>query len=389
MGLGEAPVSEYDELTHTLDGIYDAAVDPTHWQSAMQRIAEFLQSRACYVFVIDKIDKTVPLSIEHGMDPACIQAYEEYYATICPRLEYTVANPDATVFADFAHIDDSGIDKHEFYADYLAGYDLRYYLAAKVIDDDRLSSFVTVQRTARQGHVQDIEIDRAKLLLPHLRRVVELNQKLGTVDMRLAATEGIVEGLATATLLVDANSTIVFMNQAARELVGRRDGLSVRNGQLVAEQASDHAALQRMIGGAASRERADVRSAGGNMVIRKPSGGRAYGVQISPLSKRVPIFARHAVAGAIIFITDPDRSAPVSSDHLAALFSLTPSEADLAVALANGETLGAYAVRRAISVETVRFHLKGVFQKTDTHRQSDLIKLLMSTVTRHLRGDGG
>ena len=62
---------------------------------------------------------------------------------------------------------------------------------------------------------------------------------------------------------------------------------------------------------------------------------------------------------------------------LAKTFHLTPAEARLACIIARGAPPDIAARELKISRETARNQLKSVFGKTDTHRQSELVALLM------------
>jgi DNA-binding CsgD family transcriptional regulator len=62
---------------------------------------------------------------------------------------------------------------------------------------------------------------------------------------------------------------------------------------------------------------------------------------------------------------------------LAKTFRLTPSEAKLACIIARGAPPDIAARELKISRETARNQLKSVFRKTDTHRQSELVALLL------------
>lgn len=61
------------------------------------------------------------------------------------------------------------------------------------------------------------------------------------------------------------------------------------------------------------------------------------------------------------------------------VYRLTPAEADLAVALVAGTTITAYADEDRISVQTARGYLKSTLRKTETHRQTDLVRLLLTS----------
>jgi DNA-binding CsgD family transcriptional regulator len=60
-------------------------------------------------------------------------------------------------------------------------------------------------------------------------------------------------------------------------------------------------------------------------------------------------------------------------------FGLTPAEARLAATLAEGGSLDDFAATRGITLNAARFLLKGVFAKTDTNRQPQLVARLQAT----------
>jgi len=66
-----------------------------------------------------------------------------------------------------------------------------------------------------------------------------------------------------------------------------------------------------------------------------------------------------------------------SAEILAKTFRLTPSEAKVACVIARGAPPDIAARELKISRETARNQLKSVFAKTGTHRQSELVALLM------------
>jgi DNA-binding CsgD family transcriptional regulator len=77
---------------------------------------------------------------------------------------------------------------------------------------------------------------------------------------------------------------------------------------------------------------------------------------------------------AMILLSVPDLSRAPQEDSLRALFDLTQAEARLVVALCAGETLAGYAMAVGTSLNTVKTHLKHVFDKTGETRQADLVR---------------
>jgi len=58
-------------------------------------------------------------------------------------------------------------------------------------------------------------------------------------------------------------------------------------------------------------------------------------------------------------------------------FGLTPAEARVVLRLVSGDSLRSAAKALGIKYETVRTHLKSVFQKTGTGRQAELVILVI------------
>ena len=60
------------------------------------------------------------------------------------------------------------------------------------------------------------------------------------------------------------------------------------------------------------------------------------------------------------------------------MHTLTPAEARLALAVADGLSPTDAAEQLGITVQTARTHLKRVFHKTATTRQAELVKLVLA-----------
>jgi DNA-binding CsgD family transcriptional regulator len=85
------------------------------------------------------------------------------------------------------------------------------------------------------------------------------------------------------------------------------------------------------------------------------------------------------VAGAIVFVRDPNRSMSATAT-LRAVFQLTPTEARIAQALANGKTITEIASAHRATLQTVRKQLKIIFAKTGTNRQAQCVAVILRSV---------
>jgi DNA-binding CsgD family transcriptional regulator len=94
-------------------------------------------------------------------------------------------------------------------------------------------------------------------------------------------------------------------------------------------------------------------------------------------------------ARVLVIFHDPEAGARLSSNVVARLHGLTPSEARLAVALAAGDSLTQGAANVGCTDQTCRTHLKHILEKTGTHRQAELVHLFLGNVAIQMASADG
>ena len=112
--------------------------------------------------------------------------------------------------------------------------------------------------------------------------------------------------------------------------------------------------------------------------IERPSGAAAYTLNFSALPEQNEFGTGTDRPCAIGFLNNPDEPVQVNAEILRSLYGLTAAECRLAANLCDGETPSAIARRLHVSESTVKTHLQSIFDKTQTRRQVQLIKLLVS-----------
>lgn len=79
---------------------------------------------------------------------------------------------------------------------------------------------------------------------------------------------------------------------------------------------------------------------------------------------------------SLLYFREVEESLDVAGSSLQQEYDLTPAEAAVAARLSRGANLRSVAGELHVSIWTVRSHLRSVFQKTNTHRQAELVALL-------------
>jgi DNA-binding CsgD family transcriptional regulator len=211
--------------------------------------------------------------------------------------------------------------------------------------------------------------------MPHLRRAALLHSELNSLRSQHAAFAGQLDRSPQALLLTDVERRILFANAPGRAITKGKDGLSIELNQLRASSSTEDAILGKSIREVAANGESGTRG----LTVTRPSGGTPYSVLVMPVPSFGAPLGMPPPAVAVM-ITDPDRPVSLDPNALQTLFSLTPAEAKVTSLLVQGRSMEQIAAWLAVSLETVRTHIRRVFSKTATTRQGVLIALVLRTV---------
>ena len=299
-----------------------------------------------------------------------------------PRHACARTAPAGTRIIDYGFTTESEIARSEFYQDYLAQNDWGYVGAVMLKNDAQSFAGIAIQRPRRQGSFELHDLDLLDRLAPHLLRALRLQTRFAEFEAQRWADQTLRDRLPFAVILVDEQGRIVGQNQAATDLLAAGDGLTARCGRLRAAHPTEQAVLDQLLRAAAPAVNATGTAAGGAIVLRRPSERRSLSVLVMPVPRRRNAFSLGLgapIPAALVIVTDPERLPRVPAALVQRLYGLTPAEAALAQALAAGKSLQEHADEGRLTFETARWRLKQVLAKTDTHRQAELVRLLLAS----------
>ncbi|MDE2597558.1 MAG: helix-turn-helix transcriptional regulator, partial [Sphingomonadales bacterium] len=243
--------------------------------------------------------------------------------------------------------------------------------------DLRLSGrFETRFRVSRHNSMPAFtRAERARLqaLVPHLRIALELYERLEFAGAEHGVFHSAAQGLGLAVVVVDNTMRIVSTNLLADHILTAGEGILCRAGHLVFRAAAHQQTIAALLG-AEGRPVADDQRQPTRFRVERPDHGDLM-VTARPLA----IQSLHAGAGAIaLFLARPGSDHGMDPQALRDLLGLTPAEARLAAALAEGGTLVGTARRLGIAHNTAKVQLRAIFAKTGVNRQAQLVALLAS-----------
>jgi DNA-binding CsgD family transcriptional regulator/PAS domain-containing protein len=373
--------SRHDRLLRLITRVYQAPEDPNGWRAFLSDLCTALDGSAASFISHDFRSLRVQISETVRTDPAALHDYNTHWHAEDPWAHSLRASRLAggNVVVGDELIESAAMRLTPFYNEFGRRYDIVQDLAGTIEADADHLSCVSINGSARRAPFGGEEKALLQALMPHLKNALQLHRRLAGAGAAAADMRSALDRISHGVALVTRRGGVLFANRAARRLFETGDGITIDAGELRAADPRGRSTLRAAIRSAASI--LEGASAGGRrLLLDRPSGRRPYIVLVTPVIQRLLEFTPEAPA-VMVFLTDPDRFVPPTLERLRTFFGLTVAEARVALALLDGETAAGIAARLAVSVSTVRTHLRQLFKKTGTTRQADLMRLLVTFTT--------
>ncbi len=364
-------------LESLIQGIYEAAVNAAGWTTFLISLATALGSRDPTLYLVDTSGKEGALAFSVGLDEKTMQSYASYYhqRNVWIRGARPLLKP-GVVRSSNMMCSRREFLRSEWYAGFCKPLGWTQGLGVTLFQKGTITSNLGLFAGNQRAPYDESDFSLVRALLPHLQRGIRMYLQLSTSRARGQAFEAVLNSLPTPVILVSAEGRIVFVNAAAERHIRAADGLVVEAGELRALRSDDTKSLRMLIGGAAKTSGGKGRGSGGVVRISRPFGRDPLEVLVSPLPRQHDDWMMSQPPVAAVFVTDRERAVMSEESTLIRLHGLTPRETKIAAALARGLTGKEICRELDISYNTLKTHLKRIYSKTHTRRQSDLVRFL-------------
>jgi DNA-binding CsgD family transcriptional regulator len=364
--------------------VYEAAADPQHWTLFLEHAAREMDATkaALHVHYFAPGDTTRTAegscAVAIGYDAASLTAYAGYYAAqdvyvqrIRERFPFGM---NAGTSEDL--LTPGELRKTELYHDYCRTNEVFHTCWSAVEQTKGIAAGLGFIRPESSRPFKKKDVHLLKLLNPHLNKAFRLQRIL---EQSSAHSNALVSGMAHfdfGVIALGADGCITNVSGPAKTLLDARDGIQAKTSRLEANDQLENQHLQRMLADAISPLHRPHRPVANSLLVSRNSGKRPLQVVVYPfVSSRIMLEDRPT---ALVFVTDPTLKPVSRASVLQTLYGLTPTESRLADLLLEGLEVRETASRLKMTLETARFHLKRVLTKTGTHRQTELMRLMLS-----------
>jgi DNA-binding CsgD family transcriptional regulator len=344
-------------LSSLIDGIYACVLDRDRWGMVLAEITDRIGGCAASLNQHDLTTRTPQLVVECGTDPAASASYVASYGAINPLIDDALLyTPEGEVTAIYDVVDLPEFQRSRFYREWVAPQGWGDWIGAMLIRTTASLAMLNIARPAAAGPYPPEASATLRALVPHLQRATMIGRVFDAAAATRAGLAAMLDHVRAPALLVAADGRVGFANAAAAALLAERSVAADVGGRLILADPTARRQLERALTGDATTPAT---------IAVGPAAARRV-LSIVPASAST---GDHA----LVVVTPREPELPLPGPLLAAAFGLTPAEIRVLVALFKRRSLTEIADDNGIAVRTVKAHLQGLFAKTGTRRQADLL----------------
>lgn len=375
-------MAEEISVNTVIDNIYKSSYNPTSWPVALESITKFTQSSSSALLYKDNELERASGMYTYNICKEHLDRYNAY--GIDPNFMIMAKHRPVGQAAAVDHIIP---DRHKLEQQYgeefnrlLATLDLYHIGGAILFMDEVRTAAIAVQRKREMGVWSQDQIEKLNTLIPHLQRTMNIQKEFTRLQTHRQALLNGMDRSLMGLILFDLTLEPVYINPVAEKILAYHPALEIHNKKVCAANHNDtikiHDALLKAV---SANDAGNPKNASTAFGLRHNNCQTTLPVSISPVNNVFHVFENNnSLAHAVMCFSDPDRSHPIETSKLAAIYGLTPTEAQVAIAIANGISPDEISRLHHVAISTVRSHLKKIFQKLGINHQTELVKILLT-----------
>ena len=359
-------------LRDIIDDLYEGVLDRAAWDRGTLKFMRLVNARGQLCNSFDPTTGRPYREQSNGFDLEMVSSYNADQLLdirMAPALEQPLGVP----FTEQELFDKRAFVSSEYFNEFLLPNDAPWLLATWVHQSPRRCTYFSVQGSRDRPPFDARDRNCMLRVLPHVRRSLEIQDRLSIANLRADALAGVVERCPFGVLLLDSGGLVLEASSDAVSVLKEADLLAREPGGRYTFREPTGGELRQLLG---SNLR-DGRLPDGGIQIRRGPGRLPLSLVIAPIpSAQRSWFCNHE-PGWIALLFDPETRMDVSVEMVRDSLGLTAREAQVVALLAGGLPLKEIARRLGVSVHTVRAQLKSVFLKTGVRSQSELVRKVM------------
>ncbi len=357
--------------------IYEASYRPEHWDHVVERLCcDLLKAKSGALLFEDRQTRTRSMIGAYGL-PASVRAS---YRFGIAKYDHTFQLQREMPVGEASQITDAEQVRHDhpfYYRLILKPNDIGFISAINIYNDDEWHVGIGLHRSFSAPPFSQEDCRILTKLYPHFSRALRIHKEFHRLRTRQQSLHEALSRFMIGLIIIGPDGKVTYQNPVSETLVANHAGLSLNNGKPRAYYPEEDQQLQGLIKKLLHAERSNLDVGTEAMGVHHPDREMNMNIMLSPL-KQTDEMGNEQPGSLALYLSDPDSALNLPATALQSLYRMTPKEANVAIALANGLSPSQIGEQHGVSVDTVRSHLKNIYSKMGVNKQQDVIRVLLS-----------
>lgn len=366
--------------------IYEAALAPELWEDLLQVICNASGAYQCTMFFYDAQCRARNFAVAVKAKDGALDKYlndfidieaADFHQQLRQLQEGQVVTPKDLIKLTGKSYDE--IVGAEYMETFLPKLDFQAGII--LLHDNMMCSGLGVRTVKGSPDLDAQGVDFLRRIAPHMVQAMKIHNHISKLTQTSLAIQEVLKRINQGVFLLDSNLRVIFSNAEAARILESCSSLEIgRQGRLFLQQENENQRLQSVFASLISPNRRFSRST--RKAIHLASGARddshPLKLTISRVDADVDTELHKEGIVIAVFVSDPDRPSQISDQYMQQAYALTATECSIMKALLKNKNIGDIAEMRGTTLETARSQLKVIMQKTGTHSQAELSRLLLA-----------
>ena len=370
---------DVDQLYDLISALHEGAVNDQLWLGALDKLCDAFGGGALFLGSTHRSGAGFELS-GHRVDPQWIDLVNgdlaghdanPVYAVVSDALR---SDPIGTVLKPMVMsrmIDPAAYRSSPIYQQAIAPAGHEHVMVTVLAAEPASALSLTVARSAAAGDFGESDIRLARAIAPHILAALRLRHQFAIARSGSVMLDRFDQGV----LLLSGRDRLVHANARAERLLAERDGLLLVEGELRGAFPADTQRIRHAVSETDRAARGASLMPPAVLRLPRPSGRADLVVRALPVAPVVAsTFGAGELATVALFVHDPEQGNAPVADLIAEGLGVSGAEAAVAARIWEGDSVAEAAAQLGVSPNTVKSHLKAIFEKAGVDRQSGLVR---------------
>jgi len=351
------------------------------WIIFLEQLNHYFNVQASQLLAVDLEVQALSFSVHHGVNFDAHQLEQAALTQIRldidddPRLKKMLVAPMDGWMHCVQHFHEQEITQTQVYQRVLQPLDLRFCSAIQIIYDQKVCVLLAFLTSPERGALSCTELQPIYEILPIVQQKIQQYRHHFEYSTMTLLGSQLIQKMNQPIAIINLNGDILEINAEAEQLLKQNPFIQIQQRRFIFSEDRQIQFDQNLIELERHYKNNPEQTNHKRSKIMLLDQHLFLTLDLLSPDKTHKIFGLRPVLLATF--SGLKQKPKYRKDICTQLFMFTPVEHKICEQLLEGKTTKEIALSHEIQADTVKKHLQSIFKKTKTHRQSELMQLLM------------